>query len=194
MVITYWAPREKTEVQTFLPKEAFRKDSKRPSNFMSLVRYGLPLYCPLRLKNQDPQHDSIDKIKVVFNDCLRLLTNKRREDCARIQDMLKELQWLSINQLCAETRLLEAWKSVRQEHYCLNDILQLKKIPETQAMTTRSTKKDLLVTGQKDKFSNSSFAHNTANIWNQAPNEVTQAPNLYQARKMIRKFVTTLPI
>ena len=47
--------------------------------FMSILRYGLPLYCPLRFKDDDPKHSSIDNINVVFNDCLRLLTNRRRK-------------------------------------------------------------------------------------------------------------------
>ena len=79
--------------------------------FMSILRYGLPIYCPLRMKEEDPHHSSIDKIKVVFNDCLRLLTNNKRNDRVIIKDMLRELGWISINQLCAETRLLEAWKT-----------------------------------------------------------------------------------
>ena len=95
--------------------------------FMSILRYGLPAYCPVRLREDEPKHSSIEKIRVVLNDCLRLLRNKKRRDHARIDDMLKELDWLSINQICAETRLVEAWKTVHDENYCMADILKLKK-------------------------------------------------------------------
>ena len=141
-----------------------------------------------------PKHGSIDKIKVVFIDCLRLFTNNKREDHARVEDMLRELGWLSINQLCAETRLLEAWKTVHVENYCLEDTLKLKRRPKTQYMSTRSTAHTLLETGQRDRFSNGSFVHKTALIWNTAPKNVRQATNLCQAKTLIRTFVKTLPI
>ena len=55
--------------------------------FISLIRYGLPLYCPLRLKEEDPNPGVLTELKVVFNDCLRLLTGNKREDHASIKSM-----------------------------------------------------------------------------------------------------------
>ena len=42
--------------------------------FMSLIRYALPLYCPVQFEVEDPKPGSIDKLKKTFNDCIRLLT------------------------------------------------------------------------------------------------------------------------
>ena len=95
--------------------------------FVSLIRYGLPLYCPLRLNDSDPNPGILKDLKVVFNDCLRLLTNNKREDHTSIKSMLEELEWSSINQLCGETRLIEAWKTVHWEKYCMKDVLSIKK-------------------------------------------------------------------
>ena len=94
--------------------------------FLSLIRYGLPLYCPLRLKEEDPNPGILTELKVVFNDCLRLLTGNKREDHTSIKSMLEELDWSSINQLCGETRLIEAWKTVHFEKYCMKDVLSIK--------------------------------------------------------------------
>ena len=78
--------------------------------FMSHVRYGLPLYCPIQLDPiKDPLLGCIEKLRVVFNDCLRLLCRKKRSDQESISKMLDELGWLSLNQLAAETRLVGAW-------------------------------------------------------------------------------------
>ena len=129
--------------------------------FMSLLRYGLPVYCPLRLKEEDPKCQSIDRIKVVFNDCLRLLTNKKRKDHARVEDMLKELGWLSLNQLCAETRLLEAWKSVHIENYCMQDLLHEK---SKSNRGLRSDEQTLFEPKTEDKFANGSFLQKTTQI------------------------------
>ena len=74
------------------------------------MRYGLPLYCPIQLDPiKDPLPGCIEKLRVVFNDCLRLLCRKKRSDQKSISKMLDELGWLSLNQLAAETRLVGAW-------------------------------------------------------------------------------------
>ena len=59
-------------------------------------------------KEDDPLPGCISALKVVFNDCLRLLTCNKRTDHASIAAMLEEVGWLSVNQLAAETRLIEA--------------------------------------------------------------------------------------
>ena len=93
---------------------------------MSHIRYALPLYCPVEIEENDPTSSSISELKKVFNDCLRLLSGKVISDRVSIKSMLEELGWLSINQLAAETRLIEAWKTVHLEEYCMKDILKLR--------------------------------------------------------------------
>ena len=158
---------------------------------MSLVRYGLPLYCPIRMDQEAPVHSSIQKIQVVFNDCLRLLTNNKREDRIKIEDMLNSLGWLSINQLSAETRLIEAWKIAHNQDYCLNETIKKK---EKNVYSTRSNNHTIFNPGKECKLSKNSFAGPTAKIWNKAPADVKSASNLIKARRAIRHFVKTLPI
>ena len=160
--------------------------------FMSILRYGLPVFCPVRIREEEPKHNSIDKIRVVFNDCLRLLTNHKRKEHVKIEDMLTQLGWLSINQLCAETRLIEAWKSEHLENYCIGDMLIRKE--KSSHMNTRSNKQTTFKSGQHDKFTNGSFMQRTAEIWNQAPKGVKEATELPQAKRAIRTFVKTLPL
>ena len=106
--------------------------------------------------------------------------------------MLTELDWLSINQLCAETRLVEAWKTVHSDDYCMRDILRIKE--KSKYMSTRSDDHTLLEKGMNDKFTNGSFVHLTAKAWNCAPKNVKEATTLSLAKKAIRDFVKTLPI
>ena len=105
--------------------------------------------------------------------------------------MLKTLGWLSLNQLNAETRLIEAWKITHDENYCLNDIIKQK---EKNVYSTRSNNQTFLNPGEECKKSKHSFAGPTAKIWNKAPSHVKSAPDLSQARKAIRGFVKSLPI
>ena len=160
--------------------------------FMSDVRYGLPLYCPIQIDpSKDPLPGCIDKLRVVFNDCLRFLTKKKRSDHESIRKMLDELGWLSLNQLAFETRLVEAWKTSKTQDYCLNDILTKKmKGP----YSTRSNSQDLFERGVDDLHGSAGFVNPTARIWNIAPEEVKNANSLSEVKRHIRNFVKTLPL
>ena len=94
--------------------------------FMSHIRYALPLYCPVQIEEDDPISGSISQLKKVYHDCLRLLSGKAITDQVSIKSMLENLGWLSVNQLAAETRLIEAWKSVHIDDYCMKDVLKLR--------------------------------------------------------------------
>ena len=59
--------------------------------FMSHVRYGLPLYCPVKIDESDPTPGCLDALKVAFNDCLRLLLGIHGTDHESIKNMLDEL-------------------------------------------------------------------------------------------------------
>ena len=92
--------------------------------FISYIRYAIGLYCPIRIKEVDPVPSNIHGIKVIYNDVLRLLCCSKRENKNPIKDMLKEVGWLSLNQLACETRLIEVWKSLNIENYCLQDAFE----------------------------------------------------------------------
>ena len=160
--------------------------------FMSQVRYGLPLYCPVKIKDDDPSPGCIDKINVAFNDCLRLLTGNQRSDHASIQSMLKELDWLSLNQLSAETRLVQAWQTAHVDDYCLQDTLKLRK---KGVYPTRGNEVDHFDPGVDCRnISSGTFVNQTARIWNQAPKTIKTATSLEIAKREIRAFVRKLPI
>ena len=38
--------------------------------------------------------------------------------------MLEKVGWLSINQLACEVRLIETWKAIYVEDYCLNEVFE----------------------------------------------------------------------
>ena len=159
---------------------------------MSQVRYGLPLYCPVKIKEGDPSPGCIDQIEVAFNDCLRLLTGNKRSDQASIKSMLEELDWLSLNQLSAETRLVQAWKTAHVEDYCLQDTLSLRKKGGNPTRVSETVSFD---PGVDCRITSSgTFVHQTAKLWNQAPKSIKTASSLEIAKREIRAYVKTLPI
>ena len=160
--------------------------------FMSQVRYGLPLYCPVKIKEEDPTPGCIDKLTVAFNDCLRLITGNTRQDHTSIKNMLEELGWLSLNQLSAETRLIQAWNTAHVEDYCLQDTLTKRR---KGSYSTRGSEVDHFEPGKDNRITSSgSFVNQTAKLWNQAPIQIKSATTLEQAKSLIRSYVKTLPI
>ena len=157
--------------------------------FMSSLRYGLSIFCPVKIKPTDPTPTCINGIKIVFNDMLRLLCGSRRMNKLSVKKMLDSLGWLSINQLSAEIRLTEVWKSINTE-YCLSDMFQLTK------SNTRAVKKSRVTTPKVilSRLRQNSFLYPSCKLWNCAPVQVTQAKSLAEAKREIRAFVKTLPL
>ena len=160
------------------------------SIFVSILRYALGLFCPIRIKPNDPNHTSINGIEVIYNDLLRLLCSSKRKNRKPRQEMLDQVGWLSINQMSCEIRLVEVWKSLNLENYCLKELFE--KI--TSSQTTRSENKIRLKANFKTRLRESSFHYPSVQVWNSAPSSVTKATSESQARKAIRDYVKTLPI
>ena len=151
----------------------------------------MAIFCPIRIKEEDPNPTCIEGIKVIYHDVLRLLCNSKRKDHTSIESLLKQLGWLSINQLASEIRLIEVWKGLNQENYCLNDLFEKS---ESNNGITRSAGLNKLKTVFKSKIRENSFAYPSVQLWNSAPPDVTTETKESRARKAIRKFVETLPI
>ena len=105
--------------------------------------------------------------------------------------MLKQLGWLSLNQMSCETRLIEVWKSLNIENYCLKDIFER---ADSAKVNVRNTSKNRLKSNFKSRLRENSFYYPSVRLWNNAPTEVTNAMTESAARTAIRKYVLTLPI
>ena len=106
--------------------------------------------------------------------------------------MLEKLGWLSINQLACEVRLIEVWKALNQDDYCLKDIFER---VQTKHISTRSTNQIRLRTNFRSRLGENSFQFPSVKLWNAAPTEVTGASSESKARAEIRKHVKkSIPI
>ena len=143
-----------------------------------------------RIKETDPIPSNIHGVKVVYNDVLRLLCNSKRENHKSIKDMLKEVGWLSLNQLACETRLIEVWKSLNIENYCLKDVFERVEF----SRQTRGSQKIRLKSSFKTQLRENSFQYPSVQLWNSAPQEITNALTESKARAAIKAYVQTLPV
>ena len=176
------------KLEQILPKSILKKVAE--GLFSSNLRYALGLFCPIRLKDTDPQYSSINGIKVIYNDVLRLLCGSKRENRKPTEEILNETGWLSINQLSCEIRLIEVWKALNIDNYCLKDLFE--KVPSTRV--TRNSNKIRLKSGFKSRLRENSFQFPSVQLWNAAPESVTSAKTETMARNEIKSFVQSLPL
>ena len=83
-------------------------------------------------------------------------------------------------------RLIEVWKSLNVENYCLKDIFE--------KIQSRNENRIRLKSGFKSRLRENSFHYPSVQIWNAAPQTITLAESESTARKAIRDFVKTLPV
>ena len=146
----------------------------------------MPVYYPVRMNDNAPHYGCISKIETAFNNCLRLLNQCKLEDKISIKRLLQNLNWLSLNQLSAQTRLVEAWKTANLEDYCLQNTLHKAKKGH---YATRRNENVLFDQGIDDLYGSASFVNQTAKLWNMAPDNIKKAKNIDQAKREIRNFV-----
>ena len=105
--------------------------------------------------------------------------------------MLEKLEWLSINQLSCEIRLIEAWKALNHENHCLQGLFEK---AHADKGITRSAGLNKLKSCFKTKVRENSYSYPSIQLWNSAPSDVTTATTESKARSAIRNYVMTLPV
>ena len=103
---------------------------------MSKVRYGLQLMGKVRTSNLDTLNQEMKDIQKAQNKLARLLNGTRISDKIRSSVLLQRIKMSSINQIMAEIKLLEIWKSLNVDGNPLN--LPVEKRVEN-SMNTRSS-------------------------------------------------------
>ncbi len=81
------------------------------------MRYGLQLYSGVRTTNEQPTSQIMKELQKSQNKLLRALTGKKVSARIKINDMLKSLQMMSVNQIAAQIKLTEMWKALNDSQY-----------------------------------------------------------------------------
>ena len=103
---------------------------------------------------------------------------------------LTELKMLSVNQINAQIKLNEVWKSLNNKTY--PNKWEIKK--DNSSMQTRSSNTMQLSEPGMTNVLRSTFMSDAACLWNKAPESIKTSKTLYQAKKNIRTYVSTSPI
>jgi len=80
----------------------------------SKIRYCLSVFSAefLRTSDTDSTHKHIHDLQVLQNDTMRIIMNHKRSEHVRIEDMLEEVGFLSVNRTLAYAMLIENWKAI----------------------------------------------------------------------------------
>ena len=88
--------------------------------FTSKVRYGLQLLGNVRCNNSDPTCANLHAIQLVQSKLLRFLNGTKVSDKVTTVSMLKKFNMLAVNQMNAQSKLLEVWKALNVPKYPLS--------------------------------------------------------------------------
>ena len=161
------------------------------SLWTSKLRYGLQLCATVRTNENQPKNTEVTKLQKAQNRMLRVLTKTKRLERKRITDMLKETQFLSVNQTSAQIKLTEMWKATKDEKYPIKVEVIREKL--TGISTRRNQSTQIKETGRTNVVIHS-FVGDAARLWNNAPDEIKNTKTISRAKQAIRKYVKTLPV
>ena len=163
------------------------------SLWISKLRYGLQLCSKVQLSNEERVPALMKTLQTTQNRLLRMLNNSRIPDKISTVSMLDKFQLLSVNQLSAEIKLIEVWKSINVEN-CPTQMDPYNKVPRRADHKLRPRSNRIFNDTSRLQVSQSSFNIDAARVWNNATPDVQNATTLRRAKTAIRAHCKTLPI
>ena len=163
------------------------------SLWMSKLRYGLQLCTRVQIQHEDTKSTAMKSIQQTQNRMLRALNNSKIRDRVSVNSMLNKFNLLSVNQLAAQIKLTEVWKSVNIKDYAITlDPYNKAQNPTEMDLRPKPTR----TFDDTARLANSKYSFNvdSARLWNLAPPSITQAQSLSLAKKAIMTHVKTLPV
>jgi len=140
----------------------------------------------LRTEVSDPTSSAVQSLQIIENNVLRLITGHRKSEHIKIEDMLRETGFLSINQIIAYTTLMEAWKAKTFDIPLMNSVFSRSR------EDTRTLRSD--TNGAVSYAIDEPFARAAAGLWNSASSSFKTTNLLVNAKTEAKKLVLTLPI
>ena len=126
---------------------------------------------------------------------LRLINNSRIKEKISSASILDKFNLLSVNQLAAQIKLIEVWKSLYVEGYPIRlEPYNGQSNRSEPGPSLRERPNRVFNDSTRLQMAKSSFNSDAARIWNAAPGEIRSAKSIAEAKMFIRRFVKTLPV
>ena len=163
------------------------------SIWMSKLRHGLQLCNRVRTHAEDPTNTQMKLIQVSQNKMLRMIDRTSLKEHVTSASLLQKYNLPSVNQLAAEIKLTEAWKSTHVDLYPVKMEPLNPGRPDIDRTVRTGTRK-LWNDEANSTAAKLSFSRDTAKLWNNAPEKVTNAANLSCAKREIKKYCKLLEL
>ena len=150
------------------------------------IRTYIHLSLKVRLSETDPHTMWGKKLQVILNDVARIVVKKRRSDHVRVEDLMKKAGLETVNSMVCYNSAMLAWKASKADSP-LHDLFQ-DMIPNG---STRSKAAGMIEVPTPNTKNLALW--NLARTWN-AISDLRLAKSEASARKIVRKFVKSLPV
>ena len=161
------------------------------SLYTSKIRYGIELLGNVRMNSNDSTQKLLGSIQVAQNKLARFLNGNTLLDKVNTKEIFKQLNMPSVNQINAQTKMLQIWKS---QHSSTFPIQWQRRNEVIEDRRTRSSSDNILTETLGGQILTSTFISDAARIWNLAPESIKASTSLYSAKILIKEFCLTLPI
>ena len=163
------------------------------SLWMSKLRYGLQLCNTVRMSETDPSSAGMKAAQVAQNKMIRMVENVSLKEHIPSRNMLEKNGLLSVNQLAAQIKLTEVWKSINTNDYPI----ELENNQVKRQTNDRSVRESTIIHWKEDtkaKSAEESFLRDAAKLWNRAPSYIKEAKSLGIAKSQIKIYCKQLPM
>ena len=163
------------------------------SLWVSKLRYGLQLCTATRITSSETKSTNVKDLQLTQNRMLRAINGSKTSDKISTESLLSKFKMLSVNQLSAQIKLKEVWKSLNCQNYPIKFEPYNSALSEgSHALRTKESR--VFNDNYRLQKSKSSFYVDAARIWNAAPKTIRNAKTDYEAKGAILNFVKILPL
>ena len=163
------------------------------SLWVSKLRYGLQLCTATRITPSETKSSNVKDLQLTQNCMLRAINGSKTSDRTSTESLLTKHKMLSVNQLAAQIKLKEVWKSLNYQNYPIQ-FEPYSRAPSEGSHALRTKENRVFKDSYRLQKSKTSFHVDAARLWNAAPNTIRTAKTDYEAKRAILNFVKNLPL
>ena len=145
----------------------------------------------VRLKEDDAKDSLLKRLQSIQNKFADFINGTTVKDKISTKSIFESQNLLSVNQINAQVKIQEVWKSLHNNKYPVNWV---NKNDTKLRKDLRSCNVEVLKETGNSKIQSASFYSNAARVWNQAPIQIKNCLTLSAVKRETKKYVKTLPI
>ena len=143
-------------------------------------------------QNEDPKDGILKSLQITQNKAARFLNGNKLQDHVPTKQTFDDLDLLSVNQLNAQIKIREVWKSLNDNMHPIQ--WEKRSADQSTSCNLRSALSKALKPIGKSRIVESTFMSDAVKVWNATPQCIQECKSLFTVKKEINKFVRSLPL